>query len=170
MSARSWSGRLALGGGGFEQRALAVVAGEQPALVGDAEGRVRELVNEDGTAHVVQPRLRPGELEGDRPEGHGAVVADDPLMLGGEHEAEFEAHEFEEGAAWLRRRDGEAAIEVRDEGRLQVGVGGRVVRDAGEAELLGEATLECPEGPLTTAARLGGAGEDVADAEGLEGP
>src|SRR2546427_9863601 len=158
MSARSWSGRLALGGGGFEQRALAVVAGEQPALVGEAEGRGRDLVAGDGAARVVQPRLRSGELERDRPEGHGAVVADDPLMLGGEYEAEVEAHELEEGAAWLRRRDGEAAIEVRDEGRLQVGVGARVVGDAGEAELLREATLECPEGPLTAAARLGGAG------------
>src|SRR2546425_12559225 len=168
MSARSWSGRLALGGGGFEQHALAVVASEQPALVADAEGRVRELVNEDGTAHVVQPRLRPGELERDRAEGHAAVVADDPLMLAGEHEAELEAHELEEGAARLRRGDGEAAIEVRDEGRLQVRVGDRVVGDAGDAQLLREAPLEGPEGALTAAARLGGAGKDVADAEGLE--
>src|SRR5713101_7609089 len=145
MSARSWSGRLALGGGGFEQRTLAVVAGEQPALVADAESRVRELVHEDGTAHVVQPRLRPGELERDRTEGHGAVVADDPLMLGGEHEAELEAHELEKDTARLRRRDGEPAIEVREEGRLEVGVGDRVVGDAGEAELLRQAALERPE-------------------------
>src|SRR5438034_520486 len=114
MSARSWSGRLALGGGGFEQGALAFVPGEQPALVTDAEGNIRERVNEDGTAHVVQPLLRARERQGKGAEAHCAVVADDPFMLGREDQTKIETHELEEGAARMRRRDGETAIEVGD--------------------------------------------------------
>src|SRR6266852_1978471 len=67
MSARSCSSRLARGGAGLEQCALAVVAGEQPALVADAAGGVRERVDEDGTAPVMREPVLEGVERGGVP-------------------------------------------------------------------------------------------------------
>src|SRR5439155_27331857 len=63
----------------------------------------------------------------------------------------------------------EAAVEVGDERRGEIRVGRSVVRDPGDAELLGKAALERPEVPLTATAGFRRAGADVPDAEGLEG-
>src|SRR5690349_18223626 len=125
MSARPRSGRLALGGGRVDERALAGVASQELPLVADPQGLVRELVNEDGTADVV--RTVPGrwELKHEPREAHGAVVADGALMLTGKEEAEVHADELDERALGLRGLHGEAAVEVGDErgGEIRVGRG-----------------------------------------------
>src|SRR4029450_5262426 len=89
MSARSSSRCLALGGVGLEERALARVPRQQPALVADPEGIVRELMDEHGTADVVRAVPAGGQLEQEPLEAHGTVVAHRALVLAGEHEAEI---------------------------------------------------------------------------------
>ena len=66
--------------------------------------------------------------------------------------------------------DREAAVEVGDEGGSQVGVGVGVGADPGQRELLGQAPLDGPEGPLAAPPGLRGAGQDVADAQRPEHP
>src|SRR5438876_1539341 len=169
MSARPWSGRLALGGGRLEESPLAVVAGQEPALVADGQGIVRKLVDEDRTADVVGAVASGWQLKHEPLEAHSAVVTHGALMLTREHEAQIHGDEADERALGLRGLHREAAVEVGDERRGEIRVGRSVVRDPGDAELLGKAALERPEVPLTATAGFRRAGADVPDAEGLEG-
>src|SRR5438876_5009391 len=145
MSARPWSGRLALGGGRLEESPLAVVAGQEPALVADGQGIVRELVDEDRTADVVGAVASGWQLKHEPLEAHSAVVTHGALMLTREHEAQIHGDEADERALGLRGLHREAAVEVGDERRGEIRVGRSVVRDPGDAELLGKAALELPK-------------------------
>src|SRR5579884_791290 len=169
MSARSWSGHPPRGGGRLEERPLAGVPGQEPPLVADAQGCVRELVHEDGTADVVHAVAAGWELKHEPLEAHGVVVAHQAFMLAREQEAEIDPGKAHERAGGLRGLDREAAVKVGEEGRGEIRVGGSVVGNPRHAELRGEAALERPEVPLTAAPGFRGAGADVPDAEGLEG-
>src|SRR4029453_16219928 len=83
MSARSSSRRLALGGVGLQERALARVPRQQQALIADPEGIVRELMDEHGTADVVRAVPAGGQLGQGPLEAHGTVVARRAPLLGG---------------------------------------------------------------------------------------
>src|SRR5579875_2353222 len=74
MSARSWSGHPPRGGGRLEERPLAGVPGQEPPLVADAQGCVRELVHEDGTADVVHAVAAGRELKPEPLEAHGVSL------------------------------------------------------------------------------------------------
>src|SRR2546425_429924 len=151
MSARPWSGRLALGGGRLEESPLAVVAGQEPALVADGQGIVRKLVDEDRTADVVGAVASGWQLKHEPLEAHSAVVTHGALMLTREHEAQIHGDEADERALGLRGLHREAAVEVGGERRGEIRVGRRGVRDPGGAELLGGPALERAGGPLTAA-------------------
>src|SRR4030095_17101753 len=76
--------------------------------------------------------------------------------------------ETQEGALGLVGLHGEAAVEVGDERGGEVGIGGGVIGDAGDAQLLGEAALEGAEGAFTAAAGFRRAAAGVPEARGLE--
>src|SRR5919197_1752157 len=170
MSARPWSGRLALGGGGLKKGSLARVAGEQPPVEADGEGVIWKLVHEHGTPEVVRPFAGGRELQLEPLEGDGAVVAHGTFVLAREHEAEVDTEHPQEGAAGLGRLDRKAPVEVGDERGGEEEISRRVVGDASHAELLRQAALERAEVAFTASPGLGRAGPNVADAECLEGP
>src|SRR5690606_12691684 len=72
---------LALGGLGLDHGPLPVVAGQQLSLVTDAEGAVRELVDQRRVPNVVQTFPGSRELECKPLEDHGAVVSHHPFIL-----------------------------------------------------------------------------------------
>src|SRR6266850_1580068 len=156
--------RLPLGGGWTEEVALAGVAAEEAALVAEPERAIGKLVDDDGTADVVGALASAGQLQDEAVECHGAVIADDALVLDGEQEGEVDTRDAHEGALRLSGPHGEPAVEVREEDRLEVRVRGGVGRDPRHAQFLGEAALERPEGAFAAAPSLGGARKDLADA------
>lgn len=66
------------------------------------------------------------------------VVADHPLVVEGESQLEVEAGQRGEGPVGLTGPDGEAAVEVGNEGRLEVVVGCGVGPDSRQAQFLGQ--------------------------------
>src|SRR3546814_3470859 len=95
----------------------------------------------------------------------GVVVADPALVLNAQDLAPGAGAVGYEGRGGLLGGDGEAGIVRGDVDLGEPAVGRLDLPDAGQPELLGQAVLECAEGPLGAAARLGRIGGDVLDAE-----
>src|SRR3546814_9624585 len=95
----------------------------------------------------------------------GVVVADPALVLNAQYLAPGAGAVGYEGRAGLLGGDGEAGIVRGDVDLGEPAVGRLDLPDAGQPELLGQAVLECAEGPLGETARPGRIGGDVLDAE-----
>src|SRR6266481_4620531 len=99
-----------------QRSALAVEPTDELALKAHRQRVVHELMHQDRAAGVVHPFWRRRQLQEEPLEDDGVVLLHDALMLGRDHELQIEASECAEGGATLPRMDGEAAVEVADEG------------------------------------------------------
>jgi hypothetical protein len=108
---------------GVERPGRGIVAGEQAALIADAPVAVGELMHRHRAAHEVGPISARRQLQDQVEEQHGVVVAHHSLMSARQQQLQFDPGQLGESAFLLRRLDGEAAIEVRDEDLLEVAIG-----------------------------------------------
>src|SRR5882672_1901971 len=124
MSAWSHScGPVAQGG---KSCTLAVEAGDQLAAKADAQAVIEQLVHEHRAASEMKPVAKSRQLQRELPEDHGVVVCHDPLVLGGDEQSHVDPGQMSERVPWLWRLHGEAAVEVGDEGVVEIAVGLRV--------------------------------------------
>ncbi len=130
------TGGALLIGAGVEWCAGGIVAGEQTALIADAESAVGELMDRHGAAHEMGPISARRQLQDQVVEQHGVVIAYHPRMPARQHQLQFDPGQLGESAFLLCRLDGEAAIEVRDEDRLEVAIGDGVIGAAVMPEFL----------------------------------
>jgi len=160
---RTGGAHLVRGGGGGEQAIAGVIAGEQAALIADAQGAIGELMDGHRAAYEMRALAGGGQLRDEVIEEDRVVVAHDALMPAGEHQVQFDAIQFDKRALRLRGLNREAAI--GDEVLLQVAVGLGIVGDSIEPQFLRQPALDGAKGALAAAAGLRRAGQDLADTE-----
>ena len=109
------TGGALLIGAGPERSAGSIVTREQAALIADAQVAVGELMDRHRAAHEVGPISARRQLQDQVVEQHGVVIAYHSLMSARQQQLQFDPGQLGESAFLVRRLDGEAAIEVRDE-------------------------------------------------------
>src|SRR5438445_987438 len=153
-----------------EWAAPVVIAAKAAGAVPDGMLAVEMAADEHAQARTASASRLLGELQGELLGGDDIVAADDALMFHAEDLLEIHATQPHEGGRALGRGAAEFGIERRDELLPQVAVRRRNGRDAGDAQLIDQATLQGAIGPFAAAARLGGVAQDVFDAQPRQRP
>ena len=148
------TGGALLIGAGVEWCAGGIIAGEQTALIADAQSAVGELVDGYWAAYEMDAVAGGGQLQDQIFEGDRVVVADGALMFARQYQLQLDSRQFDELAFGLGRLDREAAIEVGDEVLLEIAIGRRVIGNAVMPEFLRQPSLDGAEGTLAAAAGL----------------